>query len=70
MKRYTVPVGRMGDYPHPHPERTAWRSGVGIFADNFCQVWPSRGAMLQACKMSERGTRERWYPLQKPAPRS
>lgn len=60
MKRYYVPLGRMGDYEHPAPERTAYRRGEGMFADMCCQVWPSRGAMLQACKM---GDTHVWKPL-------
>jgi hypothetical protein len=67
MKRYHVPLGRRADYPHPAPERTAYKSGKGIFDDDTYQVWPSRGAMLQACKMSDRGIlgNAPWRPLVK-----
>ena len=55
MKRYYVPEGRMADYAHPAPDRTATRHGKSWDSDRECAVWPSRGAMLQACKMSDTG---------------
>lgn len=40
----------------------------GLDFDNHCQIWTSRGAMLQACKMSESGAelgQSQWKPLVK-----
>ena len=67
MKKYFVPLGRRADYQHPAPERTAYRPGRGVFDDDLYQVWPSRGAMLQACKMSNTGVlgARPWRPLVK-----
>ena len=63
MKRYHVPLGRRADYPHPAPERTAVKPGRGVFDDDVYQVWSSRGAMLQACRMSASGAGDKWRPL-------
>lgn len=62
---YHVPEGRMADPgTHHAPERTATRAGRGVFSDRECRVWPSRGAMLAACRMSERGEPHlAWRPL-------
>lgn len=69
MKRYYVPLGRMADYPHPAPDRTATRGGRAWDSNIECAVWTSRGAMLQACRMSDTGIlgQSRPYkPLVKP----
>ena len=61
-------MARLHDWTHPHPERTAYKEfGLGIDADFLCQVWTSRGAMLQACKMSDTGElgNRPWRPLVK-----
>lgn len=63
MKSYIVPYGRMGDYLHKHPERTAYRFMSGSF-DCLCKVWSNRTAMLQACLMS-RDSRYPFRPLVK-----
>jgi hypothetical protein len=72
-RSYYLPVGRAFEQgaPHPHPERTAYRSGVGVFSEFEFKIWASRAAMLQACAMSEKGVDSRYYwkPLQKaPSP--
>lgn len=65
---YFVPMGRMNDHPHPHPDRTAYQTGRTLFDDYRFRVWSSRGAMLQACKMSEDAYGSfRWKPLTKEA---
>lgn len=54
MRSYSVPMGRMADYAHPHPERTATRA-QRIGWDIECKVWTSRAAMLEAVRMSDTG---------------
>lgn len=51
MKKYTVPLGRMADYPHPHPERTGIKASAKLFADCTCVVFPSRVMLVNACKI-------------------
>ena len=53
--KYFVPFGRLQDFNHPAPERTAFKSGQCWDSEFICQIWPSREAMLQACKMSNTG---------------
>jgi hypothetical protein len=53
---YTCPGGRLADWPHKAPERTAYRMGAGLNFDAHCVVFTNRAAMLQACRMSETGT--------------
>lgn len=66
MRTYFVPLGRIADYPHPAPERTAYRPLPGMFSDYEFKVWASRGAMLEAVRMSESGEGPRkWSPLVK-----
>lgn len=55
MKRYTVPPGRVADYPHPAPDRTARRAGRSWDSEDQFQVFTNRAAMLKACEISERG---------------
>jgi hypothetical protein len=67
-KQYQVPAARLNDWSHPHPDRTAYCSrGTGMDFDYTCKVWPSKGAMLQACKMSDTGAHwaRPWKPLEK-----
>lgn len=66
MRTYFVPSGRMQDYPHPHPERTAIRQ-LKLFSDVECRVWSNRAAMLQMLKKQERGEPryDRWSALVK-----
>ena len=54
MKRYTCPLGRRGDYPHPAPDRTAYRQGTGMFADDVYQVWPNRASMARSIRMQQK----------------
>jgi|CXWL01.1.fsa_nt_gi hypothetical protein len=58
---YWVCLGRRADYPHPAPERTAYRPGPGIFSDDEYRVWTNRAAMAKAVRMSERGENSNWY---------
>ena len=63
MKRFTCPIGRTAELhngTHPtlkleHPERTARRAGVGVFADDVYQVWPNRASMARTIRMQECG---------------
>ena len=55
MKRYTIPSGRVSEHQPEHPERTARRAGIGIFADDIFQVWPNRPSMARSIRMQERG---------------
>lgn len=52
-KKYRVPGARVNDWPHPAPDRTAYRYGRGLDSDAHCVVFSNRAAMLQACKMSD-----------------
>jgi len=66
MKRYTCPLGRRSDYPHPAPERTAYRVSACL-ADDCYQVWPNRPSMARSVRMQQ--TREHrtgdWVPMVK-----
>jgi len=53
MKKYSVPFGRLRDWNHPHPDRTAYKCGRGTLDDCICQVFSNRTAMLVACDMSQ-----------------
>ena len=55
MNRRTVrvPLGRLPDHKPKHPERTSLRAGISWDSDYDVTTWPSRGAMLEACRMSE-----------------
>ena len=65
MKKYTLCLGQQVGYRHPAPERTAKRSGVGIFSDDTFQVWPNRESMARSIRMQERSAdnRFRWRAL-------
>ena len=54
MKTYTLPLGRMNEAEHEHPERTARKQGSGMFPDYIFQVWPDRAAMARSIRMQER----------------
>ena len=53
MKTYSCPMGRRGDYPHPAPERTAFRVSACVNVDDFYQVWSNRAAMARSIRMQE-----------------
>jgi len=55
MKKYSVPLGRMNEVKHEHPERTALKSLPGIFGDIQFQVWPNRESMARSIRMQQRG---------------
>ena len=50
MKKYFVPLGRLQDYPHPAPDRTAVRFGKGMFSNVTCIIYPSREFMKNALR--------------------
>jgi hypothetical protein len=53
-KRYSMPFARTIGYQHEHPERTASRTGPGMFANTTFQVWTNRAAMARSIRMQER----------------
>lgn len=66
MKKYYLSLGQSIGYQHPHPERTAKRSGPGIFSDDTYQVWSNREAVARSIRMQERGAKPsmyRWHAL-------
>ncbi len=67
MKTYSLCLGQSINYPHPHPERTAKRSGAGIFSDDVYKVWPSRKAMALTIRMQQKREPRPgdWRPLVK-----
>jgi len=50
MKKYYVGLGRMNDYKHEAPERTAYKVGASLFSDYEFIVFPSRQFMANAVK--------------------
>lgn len=54
MKTYTVPLGRLSEVKHEHPERTAMKQGYGMFPDYIFQVWPNRQSMAKTIRMQEK----------------
>lgn len=67
MKKYSMPLGRTYDYPHPAPDRTAFRDGADVFADRTFQVWPNRASMAKSIRMQQRRAHQStdWHPLVK-----
>lgn len=69
MKHYTCPLGRRNDYPHPAPERTAYRVSATLGVDDYYQVWPNRASMARSIRMQERSgdvpLSRRWHPMVK-----
>lgn len=65
MKTYSAPVGRVSEVKHEHPERTAKRSGSGVFSDIYFQVWPNRESMARSIRMQQRRAYRQtdWRPL-------
>ena len=54
-KTYTLSAAAALEHTPEHPDRTAYRNGVGTLNfDLIFRVWPSRGAMLTTIKMQER----------------
>lgn len=53
---YGIPLGRLTEYiaTLPAPERTAYRSGPGVFSDYTFQTWPNRESMARSIRMQER----------------
>jgi len=50
--RQSIPMGRIAEFRPEHPERTSIRPGKSWDSDYEIRVWPSRGAMLTACRMT------------------
>jgi hypothetical protein len=67
-KTQRVPIGRYLEHVDPaKADRMSWRD-VGPFHDQWreLKVWPSRGAMLAACRMMDKGMNSsplRWHPV-------
>jgi len=53
--RRFIPAGRLAEYVPAHPDRTSLRVGRSWDSDVEVREWPSRGAMLTACRMSDTG---------------
>lgn len=54
-KTYTLSAATACEHVPVHPERTAYRNGVGLLNfDLTFKEWPSRGAMLTAIQMQGR----------------
>ena len=54
MKTYTCPLGRIRELQHEHPERTAYKLGVGLFPDYIFQVFTNRKAMAKCIRMQQK----------------
>lgn len=67
MKHYFVPLGRRADYPHPAPERTAYRCSARLGVDDYYQVWPNRTSMARSIRMQQQREHrpDDWHPLVK-----
>jgi len=67
MKRqYAVPLGRLNDWDHPAPERTAYKTSSDGF-DAWCKVFTNRAFMLEACRKGDNGPGSNGYrPVVKP----
>jgi len=55
-KFYRIPLGRLREtLAALHaPERSAYKSGPGIFSDYTIQVWPTRQSMVRSIRMQQR----------------
>lgn len=66
MKTYSVAMGRRNEYPHPAPDRTAYRVSHILGVDDFYQVWSNRKAMARSIRMQQKagiqGSRV-WHPM-------
>ena len=65
MKTYACSIGRRSDYPHPAPDRTAYRVGRDLGDDDYYQVWPNRASMARSIRMQQRREAQRadWKPM-------
>lgn len=54
-RKVYVPIGRLAEHVPAHPERTSLRNGRAWDSDVEVREWPSREAMLTACRMSDTG---------------
>jgi len=64
MKMWFVPLGRMNETPPTNPERTAYKSGAGMFPDLIFQEWPNRTSMAKTIRMQQGGENfnKAWKP--------
>ena len=67
MKTYTLSLGQVRGYNHPHPERTAYKIGYGLFPDYIYQVWSNRKAMAKTIRMQQKRARHNsdWHAVVK-----
>ena len=65
MKKYTLSWAEQTNYNHPHPERTARKSGRGLSCNDTFQVWNSASAMLTSIRMQEKRASSSydWRPI-------
>ena len=68
----SVPIGRLAEHiakmDEAKRDRSAYRMvSRSVFAEVIVKAWPSRGAMLEACKMSDTGALDAlpWKPCKK-----
>ena len=68
----TIPIGRLAEHiakmDEAKRETSAYRmASRNVFAKVIVKAWPSRGAMLEACKMSDTGALDAlpWKPCKK-----
>ena len=68
----SVPIGRLAEHiakmDGAKRETSAYRmASRHLFAEVIVKAWPSRGAMLEACKMSDTGALDAlpWKPCKK-----
>lgn len=66
MRPYSVPLGRLAEYPHPAPDRTVYRQ-VRWDSDCYCKVWTNRAAMARMIRMQQRreSRPDDWRPIVK-----
>lgn len=65
MKQYTLTWAEQANYKHPHPERTARKTGRGLSCNDTFQIWNSASAMLVSVRMQESraSTSYDWRPI-------
>jgi len=65
VKTYKLCLGQSIGYDHPAKEKTAVKSGYGMFGDDIYQVWPSRESMAKAVRRQQKREHRQqdWRPL-------
>ena len=68
----SIPIGRLAEHIATMNEamrdRSAYRmASRNVFSGAIVKAWPSRGTMLEACKMSDTGALDAlpWKPCKK-----